>query len=114
MEKFTLKTIERGRCPDVSYLIPELVEHFGEFNVLSQSFSLIAEIIYPTDGAEDVFTKVKEYLNSGCQEIWLVFPESNWVLVVTQQRQILFSNGDIASTQSVLDGFSVAVNELLA
>ena len=108
------RTVERGRRPDVSYLTPELVEQFGDFSVLSQSFSLIAEIISPTDVAEDVFTKVKEYLNSGCQEVWLVFPESQWVLVVTRQRQVLFNNGDVVSTQAVLEGFSVAVDELLA
>ncbi len=107
-------TGERGRRPDVSYLTPELVAQFGEFTVLSQSFSLIAEIVSPTDGAEEVFTKVKEYLQSGCQEVWLVFPESQWVLVVTQQRQVLLNIGDIVSTQAVLEGFSVPVNELLA
>ena len=107
-------TGERGRRPDVSYLTPELVEQFGDFTVLSQSFPLIAEIISPTDAAEEVFIKVKEYLQSGCQEVWLVFPESQWVLVITQQRQILLNRGDVASTQSVLQGFSVAVDDLLA
>ncbi len=108
------RTVGRGRCPDVSYLTSELVEQFGEFTVLPQSFLLIAEIISPTDAAEEIFTKVKEYLDSGCLEVWLVFPESQWVLVITPQRQILFSVGDSASTQNVLQGFSVAVDELLA
>lgn len=107
-------TGERGRRPDVAYLTPELVEQFGDFSVLSQSFSLIAEIISPTDGAENVFLKVKEYLQSGCQEIWLVFPDSQWVLVITEERQVLFNPGQVASTQKVLLGFSVAVDELLA
>ncbi|MGA9378777.1 MAG: Uma2 family endonuclease, partial [Phormidium sp.] len=58
--------------------------------------------------------KVKEYLDSGCQEIWLVFPESQWVLVVTKQQQKLFNLGDTVSTEIMLPGFSVAVDELLA
>ncbi|MBE9125635.1 MULTISPECIES: Uma2 family endonuclease [unclassified Coleofasciculus] len=107
-------TGERGRRPDVSYLTPELVEQFGDFTVLSQSFLLIAEVISPTDGAEEVFTKVKEYLQSGCQEVWLLFPESQWVLVITEQRQILFNRGDVVRSQRVLEGFSVAVDDLLA
>lgn len=107
-------TGERGRRPDVSYLTPELVQQFGDFTVLSQSFPLIAEIISPTDVAEEVFTKVREYLQSGCQEIWLVFPDSHYVLVITQQRQVLLSSGDVVSTQTVLEGFSMAVDELLA
>lgn len=108
------RTVGRGRCPDVAYLTADLVAQFGEFTVLPQSFPLIAEIISPTDKAEEVFTKVREYLDSGCQEIWLVFPESKWVLVVTKQQQKLFNLGDIVSTEIMLSGFSVAVDELLA
>ncbi len=108
------RTNKQGRRPDVAYLTPELLAQFGNSNVLPQSFPLIAEIISLTDAAEEVFAKVKEYLQSGCQEIWLVFPESQWVLVLTQQQQVLLSDGDIVSTQTVLQGFSVAVNELLA
>ncbi len=109
------RTVGRGRCPDVAYLTPDLLRQFGDdFTILPQSFPLIAEIISPTDRAEEVFTKVREYLESGCQEIWLIFPESQWVLVITQQQQKLFNLGDVVSTQIMLPGFSVAVDELLA
>jgi len=73
----TLPYQQAGRRSDVAYLTPELLAQFGNFNVLPQSFPLIAEIISPTDGAEEVFAKAKEYLKSGCQEI-LVLPESQW------------------------------------
>ncbi len=109
------RTVGRGRCPDVSYITPELLTQFGvNFTVLPQSFPLIAEIVSPTDQAEEVFTKVREYLESGCQEVWLVFPESQWVLIITQQQQRLFNLGEVASTQIVLPGFSISVDELLA
>jgi Uma2 family endonuclease len=108
------QTVGRARRPDVSYLTPEFVAQFGNFTVLPRSFPLIAEIISPTDGAEAVFTKVKEYLQSGCQEVWLVFPESRWVFVITQQRQVLLSCGEFVNNQTVLDGLRVAVDELLA
>ncbi|MBD2182425.1 Uma2 family endonuclease [Aerosakkonema funiforme] len=109
------RTVGRGRCPDVAYLTPELLAQYGDnFTVLPQSFPLIAEIISPTDPAEEVFTKVREYLESGCQEIWLLFPESQWILVITKQQQKLFNIGEVVSTQIVLPGFSVEVNELLA
>lgn len=108
------RTNKQGRRPDVAYLTPELLAQFGNSDVLPQSFPLIAEIISPTDGAEEVFAKVKEYLQSGCQEIWLVFPESQWVSAIAQQQRVLLSVGDVVSTQTVLQGFSVAVDELLA
>ncbi|MEG4114888.1 MULTISPECIES: Uma2 family endonuclease [unclassified Microcoleus] len=108
------RTVGRGRCPDVSYLTPELVAQFNDFTILPQSFPLIAEIISPTDKAEEVFAKTNEYLQSGCQEIWLVLPESQWIVVVTQQQRLLFARGEVVSTQIVLPGFSMAVDELLA
>jgi Uma2 family endonuclease len=108
------RTTGRVRCPDVAYLTPDLVVQHGDFNVLPQSFSLIAEVISPTDEAEEVFTKVREYLASGCAEVWLVFPESQWVLVITAAQQILYGLEQTASTQQVLSGFTVAVSELMA
>jgi hypothetical protein len=59
-------------------------------------------------------TKVREYLTSQCQEVWLVFPESQWVLVITSQQQELKTLGETVSTKSALPGFSVPVSELIA
>jgi Uma2 family endonuclease len=108
------RTNKQGRRPDVAYLTPELVTQFGKADILPQSFPLIAEIVSPTDIAEDVFLKAQEYLQSGCEEVWLVFPESRLVLVMTQSQIVGFTAGESVSTQRVLQGFSVAVDELLA
>ncbi len=75
---------------------------------------MIAEIISPTDFAEEVIGKSQEYLQSGCQEVWLVFPESRWIIVTTTESRQVFVSGDVVSTQKVLLGFNVAVDELLA
>ena len=108
------RTVGRSRRPDISYLTPELVAQFGNFTVLPQSFLLVAEVASPEDSAKELFAKAREYSQSGCQEVWLLFPESQLVLINTQQRWLVFNPGDVVSTQTVLQGFSVAVNELLA
>ncbi|MGB5962925.1 MAG: Uma2 family endonuclease [Coleofasciculaceae cyanobacterium] len=108
------RTNKQGRIPDVAYLTPELVAEFGDAATLPQSFPLIAEIVSPTDIAEDVFQKAQEYLQSGCEEVWLVFGESRLVLVMTQNQIVGFKSGEAVSTQKVLPGFSVAVAELVA
>ncbi|MEG3846561.1 Uma2 family endonuclease [Microcoleus sp. herbarium19] len=102
------------RRPDVAYLTPELVAQFGNLATLPQSFPLIAEIVSPTDIAEDVFLKAQEYLASSCQEVWLVFPESLLIFVMTQDRILTFRSGDTATTQQILLGFSIEVDRLLA
>ncbi|MEO1147068.1 MAG: Uma2 family endonuclease [Cyanobacteria bacterium J06638_22] len=108
------QTVGRVRCPDVAYLPPDLVEQYGDFKVLPQSFPLIAEIVSPTDEMEAVFLKVQEYLVSGCQEVWLILPESQWVLLVTADQQQLRGLQDEAQTMKTLPGFKVAVQTLLA
>ena len=108
------RTLKQGRRPDVSYLTAEWVAQFGEAGALPQSPPLIAEIASPTDSAEDLFAKASEYLESGCEEVWLVFPESRRVLLITQNQTLGFNTRDVVNTQLVLKGFSVALDELLA
>lgn len=108
------RTNKQIRRPDVAYLTSELIAQFGEPNVLPQSFPLVAEIISPTDLAEEVFAKANEYLESSCQEVWLVLPESQWTVILTQQQRLLLTKGEVASTQLILPDFRVAVDELFA
>lgn len=108
------RTNKQGRFPDVAYLTPELVAQYGEAKVLPQSFPLSAEIVSPTDLAEDVITKAQEYLQSAGQEVWLVYPENCWIIVVTAESRKIFISGEVVSTQKILLGFSISVDELLA
>jgi Uma2 family endonuclease len=108
------RTNRQIRRPDVAYLTPELVAQFGNLATLPQSFPLVAEIVSPTDIAEDVFLKAQEYLASSCQEVWLVFPESCLIFVMIQNQIFTFRSGDTASTQQILLGFSIEVDRLLA
>ena len=107
------RTGKQGRKPDVAYLTPDLLTQYGEVQVLPQSFPLSAEIVSPSDLAEEVIAKAYEYLASGGQEVWLVYPKVRWIIVVTAQSKLIFGPGEMAETQVVLPGFAVAVDELL-
>ena len=108
------KTRKQGRKPDVSYLDPDLLAQYEDAATLPQSFPLSAEIVSPTDYAKDVYGKADEYLDSGGQEVWLVFPENHRVVVITAKREQTFSSGGIAKTQVVLPGFEASVDKLLS
>ena len=92
----------------------QLEQSGNSFTILSQSFPLIAEVASPDDSAEELFAKSKEYLESGCQEVWLLFPSSRLVLINTQNQWQLFNTNEVVNTLCVLTGFSVAVADLLA
>lgn len=106
------RTGKQTRRPDIAYITPKLLEELGEFTILPQSFPLIAEVASPDDSAEELFAKAKEYLTSGCQEVWLLFPENQVVLIITQQKWLVFAAGEQVSTQNLLEGFNVSVDEL--
>ncbi|MGG6267344.1 Uma2 family endonuclease [Leptolyngbya sp. AN03gr2] len=109
------RTLKQGRRPDVSYLPPNLYSEVIELNAASQSPPLIAEIASPTDYAEELFAKAIEYLESGCEEIWLVFPEAKLIMVKTiEQPWQVYSSGQTITTQKVLVGFSIAIDQLFA
>ncbi|WP_211167630.1 Uma2 family endonuclease [Pseudanabaena yagii] len=79
---------------------------------MPQSFPLIAEVISPTDAANDVFAKAHEYLRSQCQEVWLIFNEERLIVVLTQDARKIYVADEVI-TSVVLNGFSMTVNELL-
>lgn len=107
------RTNKQGRSPDVAYLTERLVAQYGTEKNLPQSFPLSAEVVSPTDFAEDLIFKAQEYLESGGEEVWLIFPECGWVIVVTEESRRIFVQGEMVGTQKVLLGFSVAVDDLL-
>ncbi|MCW6049335.1 Uma2 family endonuclease [Microcoleus sp. A2-C5] len=108
------RTNQQIRRPDVAYLTPELAAQFGDVPTLPQSFPLLAEIVSPTDIAENVFLKAQEYLASSCQEVWIVLPDSHLVFVVNYNQILGFRAGETVRTQQILADFSIAVDELLA
>ena len=58
--------------------------------------------------------KSQEYLQSGGREVWLVYPDNRLIMVNTTESRLVFVSGEVVSTQKVLLGFNVAVDELLA
>ena len=107
------KTGKQTRRPDVAYITADDLEKIGEVKVFPQSFPLIAEVASPDDKAESLLAKAKEYLHSGCQEVWLLFPENQVVIVATAKQWLIFSEGEIVA-QIVLPGFQVAIADLFA
>ncbi|MEG4088368.1 Uma2 family endonuclease [Microcoleus sp. Pol12B4] len=108
------RTNKQGRRPHVAYITSELLPESGNFTAFSQSFPLIAEVASPKDSGEELFAKAQEYLESGCLEVWLLFPEARLIFVNAGQRWRLFNADEVVNTQSVLAGFRLAVSELLA
>ena len=109
------RTQKQGRRPDVAYLTPEILEEYGTAPSLPQCYPLVAEVASPDDSGEGLFAKAEEYFEAGCLEVWLVYPEARLILAKqVGQDWRLFLPGQEIGTGEVLEGFAIAVEQLLA
>jgi Uma2 family endonuclease len=120
--ELSCRTNQQIRKPDVCYLSPEQMETYGQddFTVLPEVFPLVVEVISPSDHLEEVFSKAREYLESGGLEVWLVLPRNKMIMIAS--RQELEENKNTIKIESyiadqsavsprVLNGFTIAINQ---
>lgn len=43
--------------------------------------SLAIEVVSPANSAQDMFTKVHQYLDAGCQAVWVFYPNAKVVVI---------------------------------
>ncbi len=74
---------------------------------------LAVEIISPSERAGEVQEKVDDYLNSGCEMVWLIYPTKKTVIVHRpKQRPKTLTEKDILSGADVVPGFEIPVGEI--
>ncbi len=76
---------------------------------------LIFEVVSPNDLAEEVETKVADYLQAGVKLVWVLHPETETVYVQRADRtSSRLAGDDVLSGESVIPGFEVVISELFA
>lgn len=74
---------------------------------------LCVEIIRPAEEGTDRKRKVGEYLDSGAQQVWHVFPETQQVTIFTSPTETWTLNAeDILTADGILPGFSCRVSDI--
>src|SRR5262245_27769722 len=102
------------RRPDVSFVrfgrLPDDKVPAGKMQLAPD---LAVEVISPTDVAEEVETKLDEYLRAGVRLEWIVYiPTRNVWAYKADGSAKLYRSGENLSGEDVLPGFSVPVAEL--
>ena len=96
--------IRFGRLPD------DVIPPRGRFQFAPD---LAVEVISPTDIAEEVETKLDEYLRAGVRLVWFVYlPTRNVWAYKPDGTAKLYRTADALPGDDVLPGFSVPVAEL--
>jgi Uma2 family endonuclease len=103
------------RVPDVGIIfkqsLPEgkLPDGFGD-----RAPDLAIEIVSPIEDMPDLLRKVGEYFESGAQEVWLLFPETQRVVRYTAPFEATILHADDALTTPLAPDFRMRVADLFA
>lgn len=102
------------RAPDIAFVRKDRIppaDQQGGFWALAPD--LVVEIISPTESAESILEKVKDYLIAGTSLIWLVYPRSQSVVEYRSASQIRQYNfEDTLDGGDILPGFQLPLQSL--
>ncbi len=102
------------RSPDLSVMRAErLPEGKPPVQFIDGAPDLAVEIVSPSEDRADLHQKLREYFESGAQEVWLLFPETQEVHRYTGLLKVEVLRGDdMLTCEALLPGFQVRVSEL--
>lgn len=64
------------RNPDVAFVATERLSRMDvDRSPIEGVPNLAVEVISPSNSAQDMLTKVHQYLDAGCQAVWVVYPK---------------------------------------
>lgn len=74
---------------------------------------LFIEVISPSNTANDVPGRIREYFEAGARRVWVVYPTDRQVYVYESPKKIgILGLGDSLDGEDVLPGFRLGLNEL--
>ena len=68
-------TPETVRIPDDSFVAADRVREIDPDRCIQGALALAIEVVSPTDLAEDLTQKVKQYLAAGAKAVWVFYPK---------------------------------------
>jgi Uma2 family endonuclease len=103
------------RQPDVSVLSKDRIAATDADSYFQGAPDLAVEIVSPSDSAQDLESKVKQYLQGGAKQVWVLYPKTRNIHVFSgaQSPRILDANQTLEGGE-LLPGFSVKVADLFA
>ena len=93
--------IKKGRVPD------ELPE-----SLLELAPDLAVEILSPSNKSEDILSKIRQLLQAGTLEVWLVYPRNRRVHVHTLDGVKILEPGDTLDGGDILPGLQIPVSDI--
>lgn len=104
---------ENERMPDVSFVSNEKLKDGEPVNKAEFAPDLAIEVISPTDIYSKILKKIREYLNAGVKQVWLVEPEFQTVAVYkSPMKSETFNAEDTLVCEEILPDFKLHLKEI--
>ncbi|MCC6124668.1 MAG: Uma2 family endonuclease [Pirellulales bacterium] len=101
------------RAPDVAFVRAERIPPGGQKKFFEGPPDLAVEVLSPDDRSSEVNAKIRDWLQAGCVQVWVVDPQTESVMVYRSPRDIaVFAEQDILTAPELLPGFSLPVAEI--
>jgi Uma2 family endonuclease len=101
-------TPETVRIPDVSFVPADRMREIDLDRRVKGAPTLAIEVVSPTDLAEELTVKVKQYLAAGAKAVWVFYPKTREVQVFRADgRSFVRDESAILEEPDVLPGFSL-------
>ena len=101
------------RTPDVSLVKAERLPERLRRGFFPGAPDLAVEVVSPSDNAAYLDSKIQDYLRHGAQRVWVVYPETQSVVVYlldgTAHR---YGAADTLTDEEFLPGFALPLKEL--
>jgi Uma2 family endonuclease len=100
------------RAPDVSFVRNARMQPTEGYYAGSPDLAI--EVVSPDDSALDLREKVKQYLDAGTQQVWVIYPKVKQVEVHGPGNMVrIFGLDDTLETPDLLPGFQLSVAAIL-
>lgn len=103
------------RAPDVAFVRTERVPATPPRAFFPGAPDLAIEVVSPNDRASQLIAKVQDWLDAGCQAVWVVDPGTRSITFYRSRSQAsVLSTSDTLTGGEVVPGFSVPVQDIFA
>ena len=102
------------RAADASFVARERIPQEGEpEGYWAIAPDLVVEVVSPSDSAQDVHSKVADWLRAGCRLVWVVYPRTRTITEYRSADRIrILSVEEQLTGGDVLPGFSCPVEDV--
>ncbi len=74
---------------------------------------LMVEVISPSDKAEELQTKIREYFEAGARQVWVIYPRERIAYIQTNRTKIqVLTDCDSITGGDLLPGFQLPLAQL--